>query len=289
MIKIDKKDEIYPNLLSKIKNMPEQLYVKGNIQLLNKPAIAIIGTRKNSSYGERMTIKFARELSEYGLTIISGMAIGIDTIAHKETIKSGGQTIAVLPSGFEHIYPKENIELYNQILENDGLIITEYEEKVEADSEKFIERNRIVSGMSIGILVIEGGVRSGTSVTARLAKEQGKKVFCIPSSLENSKGITPNNLIKKGGILVTDVNDIIKQYPELKLKKKKIKVRPILDDNVKEEYKDIYNIIPSKGTIHIDKICEKLEMKIEEINYKIMMLELDEKIVSLPGKMYKRK
>ena len=164
----------------------------------------------------------------------------------------------------------------------------EYENDIKADYNKFLERNRIVSGLSIGTLVIEGGKRSGTSVTARLTKEQNKLVFCIPSSLENPKGITPNNLIKQGNILVTQVEDIIQKYPELNLKiikntKKKI------EEVIEKEYKEVYKIIPEEGTIHINEILKKLNLGIQEINYKLMMLELEDKIVSLPGQNYKRK
>ena len=209
----------YPEELRKIEKPPKQIYLRGNYKLIKTPGIAIIGSRKCTSYGEKMAIKFSKELSLYGLTIISGMAKGIDSFAHIGSIEATGNTIAVLPSGFNNIYPEENKELYEKILENGGLLISEYEENEKASSKNFLERNRIVSGLAIGTLVIEGGYRSGTSITANLSKKQGKNVFCIPSSLENSKGITPNRLIKEGAYLVTQVEDIICKYPELKLNK----------------------------------------------------------------------
>lgn len=285
-MKISKNDKLYPSILKHIKNPPKYLYCNGNINLLESPGIAIIGSRVCTNYGKRIAIEFSKGLSEYGITIVSGMAKGIDSFAHNGALEAGGNTIAVIPCGFNNIYPKENKDLYEKILENNGLIITEYEENEEADSKKFLERNRIVSGLTIGTLVIEGGYRSGTSITANLAKKQGKNVFCIPSNLESSKGITPNKLIKEGAFLVTEVEDIINKYPEMKFTKKKLKK---VDENVKEEYKDIYNCLDYEKTIHINEITKIVKLNISEVSYKLMMLELDDKIISLPGNNYKKK
>ena len=181
------------------------------------------------------------------------------------------------------------MNLYKQILENDGLIITEYEENEEASSKKFLERNRIVSGLAIGTLVIEGGYRSGTSVTAKLTKEQRKNIFCIPSNLESSKGVTPNKLIKEGAFLITEVEDIINKYPDLNLKKKYVE-RAIKEKHlVNEEYRGIYNCLNDGKATHINEIVKKLNLSINEVSYKLMMLELEDKIVSLPGNNYKIK
>lgn len=288
-MKITIEDNKYPEQLKKIKNPPKQLYLKGNIKLLNVPGIAIIGSRECTKYGEKMAKKFAKELSMYGLTIISGMAKGIDSFAHIGSIENAGNTIAVLPSGLNNIYPKENNKLFDEIIKNNGLIITEYEENEEANSKKFLERNRIVSGLAIGTLVIEGGHRSGTSVTARLTKKQEKNIFCIPSSLENPKGITPNKLIKEGAFIVTEVKDIISQYPDLKLKKKRAKKLKRENNSINEEYKEIYNCLENERTTHINEIVKKLNLSINEVSHKLMMLELEDKIVSLPGNNYKKK
>lgn len=287
-MKIDINNPRYPKQLKKLNNPPKQLYLKGNIKLLETPGIAIIGSRKCTEYGEKMTDKFSSELSLYGLTIISGMAEGIDSFAHMGSIKTTGNTIAVLPSGLNKIYPEKNINLYKQILENNGLILTEYEEDEKADTKKFLERNRIVSGLAIGTLVVEGGYRSGTSVTANLTKKQGKNIFCIPSSLENPKGITPNKLIKEKAFLVTEVEDIISKYPELNLKKQEIKKEEIKDNAIDDEYRRIYNILNKEKPIHINEIVKKLKLDVNEVNYKLMMLELEDKIISLPGNNYKK-
>lgn len=287
--KINIEDSRYPKQLKKIKKPPKQLYLKGNIELLNTIGIAIIGSRECTKYGEKMANKFAKELSIQGLTIISGMAKGVDSFAHIGSVMTTGNTIAVLPSGFNNIYPEENINLYNQIIKNNGLVLTEYEENEKESSKKFLERNRIVSGLAIGTLVIEGGYRSGTSVTANLTKEQGKKVFCIPSSLENPKGITPNKLIKEGAFLVTKVEDIIKEYPKLNLNKQEIKKIEIEEETISKEYKTIYNILGREKVININEIVKNSKLDISEVSYKLMMLELEDKVVSLPGNNYKKK
>lgn len=292
-MKIDIEDRGYPEQLRKIHNPPKQLYLKGNAKLLDTIGIAIIGSRCCTKYGEKMAKKFSKGLSLQGFTIISGMAKGIDSFAHIGSIETTGNTIAVIPSGFNNIYPKENIKLYNKILDNNGLVITEYEENEKATSERFLERNRIVSGLAIGTLVVEGGFRSGTSVTAKLTKEQGKNVFCIPSSLEKPKGITPNKLIKEGAFLVTEVEDIISKYPEINFKKvrkkTKKKVENFEENLINDEYKIVYNILDKEKEIHINDIVKKLKLDINEISYKLMMLELEDKIVSLPGNNYRKK
>lgn len=288
-MKISIDDKEYPEQLKKIKNPPKQLYVKGNIELLHTKGIAIIGSRGCTEYGKKMARKFAKELSLEGFTIVSGMAIGVDSFAHIGSIEGTGKTIAVIPSGFNNVYPEENKKLFEEIIKNGGLVITEYDENVKADSKKFLERNRIVSGLAVGTLVVEGGYRSGTSVTAKITKKQGKKVFCIPSSLENEKGITPNKLIKEGAILVTEVADIVEKYPNINLQKEKAKNIKIEKDEICEEYKDVYNLLNKEKSMHINEIVKKVNLNINEITYKLMMLELDDKIVSLPGNNFKIK
>lgn len=282
MIKIEIDDIEYPDILRKIHNPPKRLYIQGNMKLLQEPAIAIVGSRKCTKYGENVTKKFAKELSLYGLTVISGLAEGIDSFSHIATLDVNGNTIAILPSGFKNIFPKSNKQLYEEILNRNGLVISEYEENEEASSNKFLERNRIVSGLSIGVLVVEGGYRSGTSVTATLAKNEGKKIFCIPSSLENKKGITPNKLIKEGAFLVTEPEDIIKEYPELNLKKQEY-----IENFIKDEYKEVYSVLENE--IHIDEIIKKVNLSLSQINYQLMMLEIEDKIISLPGNYYIKK
>lgn len=282
-MKLEYNSKFYPEKLRKIENPPKQIFAMGNIQILNDMGIAIIGSRNCSTYGARMAKMFTKKLNQYNINIISGMALGIDKYAHLTTIEERGKTIAVLPCGFNHVYPKENIFLIDKIINSNGCIISEYNPEEKATSKKFLERNRIVSGISDGVLIVEGGYRSGTSVTAKLAKEQNKKVFCVPSSLENPKGLIPNKLIKEGAILVRDEKDIIYYYENIETKK----IEELENKNVSKEFIDLYNIINDE--IYIDDIVRKSNLKIEEVNYQLIMLELEGIIEQLPGKRYRRK
>lgn len=280
-------NEVYPEQLRKIKNPPSRLYAIGNVELLKEFGIAVVGSRKNTQYGERMCKTFVRDLVNYNINIISGLAEGIDSIAHITCLKNSGKTIAVLPSGIGNIYPAKHKELANEIIMNGGLILSEYEENIKADSEKFLERNRIVAGLAKGTLVIEGGIRSGTSVTARYTMEDENPVFCIPSSIENSKGITPNNLIKKGGHLVTEIEDILTCFPDTKFVSR-IKKKVDICIEVPENLRDIYKMLDCTPK-DSDEIARVLKKPISEVNYKLMLLQLEDKIVELPGKRYVRK
>ena len=177
---LDINNKNYPDLLRKISNPPQKLYVVGDEKILNNKSIAIVGSRCCTEYGAREATDFSKKLTEQGLQIVSGLANGIDSFAHKGCLEKNGKTIAVLGCGFNRLFPKENRGLFNKIIENGGAIISEYLPSAEPSSDKFRKRNRIVSGLSIAVLVIEAAYRSGTSVTARIALSQGKKVFCIP-------------------------------------------------------------------------------------------------------------
>ncbi len=178
--KINIADKEYPEKLRAIKAPPRNLYVIGNLTLLKEESIAVVGTRHITDYGKRYGKMICKGIAERGITIVSGMAIGSDTLAHEVALEYTGKTIAVLPSGFENIFPKKNKKLFNEIVKKGGLVISEYDPYIQPNSERFLERNRIVSGLSEGVFVIEALFRSGTSVTAKLAKEQGKDVFALP-------------------------------------------------------------------------------------------------------------
>lgn len=276
---------MFPKKLKNIKKYPQQIYVEGNIGLLDSVGIAVIGSRHHSDYGERMCKFFVKELVKYGVTIISGLAEGIDSISHKTSLENGGNTIAVLPCGLNNIYPKTNIKLYKDIINSGGAVISEYSSDIEADYKKFLERNRIVSGLSVGTLVIEAGYRSGTSVTARISKEQGKKIFSVPSSLENYRGVTSNKIIQNGGKLVTCVEDILEEFPEICFEKQEIYAKY---NYVDEEYADVYNSLSYKPQ-HINEIAKKCGSTINEVSYKLMMLELEDYVIQLRGKNFIRK
>ncbi len=180
-------NEKYPEKLKNIYNPPKGLYIEGNIDLLKQPAVAIIGSRNCSKYGEIVAKRFAIDLAKKGIVVISGMAIGIDSFAHIGTLVGKGKTIAVLGSGLNCIYPRENEKLYYKILEKGGAIISEYESNEEPKPIHFPERNRIISGLCDKLIVVEATKRSGTSITVNYALEQGKEIYAVPGNITSFK------------------------------------------------------------------------------------------------------
>ena len=206
-------------------------------------------------------------------------------MAHETALKYVGKTIAVLPSGFENIFPKKNEKLAKEIVEKGGLLVTEYSPKTLADSSKFLERNRIVAGLGMALVVIEALKISGTSVTARIAKSQGKKVFALPGSLDSKYSVGTNNLIKNGANLITSAVDILKSYPQFANKKLKVET----SQNVKEEYKKIFFYIFSDKYLSLEEIIKKTGMPTREVITKLTLMELEEIVEQEIGKGYRRK
>lgn len=316
MIKIEFDDIDYPFLLRKISNPPKELYVEGNKDILNNNIIAVVGSRSNTEYGKKWCEIFCRDLIEYNLNIVSGMALGIDSVAHWSSVNEGVPTIAVLPCGLENIYPKENIKLFKKIIDGGGAVISEYMPKVEANSHTFIQRNRIVAGLSMGVLVIEAAFRSGTSITAKIAKDNGRPVFCIPGSLDNIKSIGTNNMIKEGAFIVTEATDIVSKFKFLKKVRKKREVDDFtsnlelkndnsnnirnedlvnkLDNSSKNEeelidkkYRKIYELIPKEG-VNINDMVIANNLNLAEVMEKITMLEIMGKVKRKAGNRYSR-
>ncbi len=201
-------EDAYPEKLRNIYAPPQRLYAVGNLEALKDKSIAIVGCRECSKYGMDNAMKFGYELAKKGVCIISGLARGIDTYAHWGAIKAYGKTIAVLGCGLDVIYPKENLVLYKEILRTGGLIISEYPLGTKPERHHFPARNRIISGLSNGVLVIEAKKRSGTLITVNHALEQGKDVYALPGNISSSNSYGTNELIKEGAIPVTHVKDI---------------------------------------------------------------------------------
>lgn len=201
-------------------------------------------------------------------------------------LKANGKTIAVLGSGFDNIYPSSNKKLFQNILNNHGAIITEYPPNVEKCPDNFRKRNRIISGLSMGVLVIEAAQKSGTGITVKYARSQGKSIFCIPNSLENKKGEGTNRLLKRDGILVTNANDILEYYNMKKINQISIdEIEAQIDIEVKPEYRKIYDTI-RKGIININQISKQTGISITELNSLLLMMELEGLIESKPGNNY---
>lgn len=209
VIKIDIKSKYYPEKLRCIDSPPKELFCLGNLELMNAKSIAIIGSRDYSNYGERAAKDFSYNLAKNNICIISGLAKGIDSFAHEACLVAGGKTIAVLGSGLDVIYPKENLGLFNKIILNDGLVVSEYPLGTKPQKQNFPARNRIISGLSDGILVIEAKEKSGTNITVDFALEQGKDVFVVPGNIYSKTSNGTNFLIKEGAIPVTNFLDII--------------------------------------------------------------------------------
>lgn len=209
--------EDYPKQLKEIFDAPLKIYVLGNKEILKQNSIAIVGSRNATEYGKKVALKFSKELSEKGINIISGLAIGIDTYAHLGTLQntSKGKTIAVLGSGLDEIYPKANTELAKKILKSGGCIISEYPLGTKPEKMHFPQRNRIISGLSKGVLVVEASEKSGALITADFALEQGREVFAVPGNISSITSIGTNNLIVEGAKMVRNCADILNEMPNV--------------------------------------------------------------------------
>ena len=204
-------DKAYPQILKNIYDFPKKLYIKGNKAILNNTSIAIVGCRENTKYGEKVAKSFAYHLAKNNIVIISGLARGIDSYAHIGAIYAKGKTIAVLGNGLDITYPKENKILADKIIEYGGCLISEYPIGTEPSKMNFPARNRIISGMSQGVVVVEAKERSGSLITADFALEQGKNVFAVPGPITIQTSVGTNELIKQGAIPVTNYRDILRE------------------------------------------------------------------------------
>lgn len=287
---IYKSDNAYSNLLKNIPNPPKKLYAIGNISLLNKNSIAIIGSRNSSEYGRNITKKITKELVENNIVIVSGMAKGIDSVAHETCIKNGGKTIAILGSGFNYIYPKENEKLFYNIIKNDGLILSEFPADSPVQMKNFPRRNRIISGLSLGVLVVEAAYRSGTSITAKFAKAQDRTVFCIPNSIGNKNSYGTIELIKNGATVIRSAKDILTKlnlnlHIDHNAEKKKIlnKQLKILDESGRK----IFNCIYENEGVGAEEISAKTNINIIKVNQLLTFLEIDEFIINIGMNKFK--
>lgn len=290
-------DEHYPPLLKEIYDPPILLWYKGNEEVLSSDGIAVIGTRRTGKYGTEQAKRWSRAITEAGFTINSGLAYGVDSLAHREALHSGGKTIAVLGSGIDVIYPSKNKSLVSEIIEKGSVVITEYSPGTQPDAMNFPGRNRIVSGMSHGVLVIESGVKGGSMITARSALDQNREVFVIPHQLGSKFGEGCNYLIRTGqGKLVQTMNDILEEINPAQLN-----ILPNLELNLRSEQKigirwKSLNLdeqettlcrIMEKGEMHIDQICDEIKKPVFELHATLLNLELKGAIAQKAGKYYK--
>jgi len=281
---IKKSSRDYPKILKEIHNAPKQLYVRGGLPKDHNLNFAIVGTRAASEYGKTLAFKIAKELAELGFNIVSGLALGIDTQAHLGALEGKGRTTAVMGSAIDDnsIYPSENLNLVKKIISSGGAVISEYEPGTKSEIWFFPERNRIISGLSQGVLVVEAPEKSGALITARLALEQNREVFAIPGSIFSKNSFGANNLIKSGAKVVTSVDDILE---ELNLTDLKVKKGIEEKENLTEEEKIILNII-EKELIHIDKICKISKMAANKVLSIVSLLEIRGIIKNIGGSKF---
>ncbi len=278
------KDRDYPTLLKDIPNSPPVLYVAGTLKKEEDQfALGVVGTRKASAYGRQVTEQFAKELAQGHVTVVSGLAHGIDTIAHTATLDAGGRTIAVLACGLDIIYPHENLNLAKRIVESgQGALITEFPLGVKPDSRNFPARNRIISGLSLGVLVTEAPKQSGALITANFALEHGRDVFAVPQNIYSAGAGGVNKLIQDGAHLVTNVNDILFSL-NLFMIPQQIEIQEILPENAEEQ---TLLALLSHEPVHIDEIIRDAGLPTMTVTSTLMMMELKGMVRQVGGMMY---
>lgn len=271
IVTIKSADTAYPELLRQIHDFPKILYCRGNLSLLTKTCFAVVGTRKLTSYGKEVVQNVVRGLVQSGFVIVSGLALGIDTVAHQTTLDCEGKTIAVLGTPVDQIYPPENSKLAQSILNNDGLIISEYPSGYPGLKVNFALRDRIISGLSKGVLVVEAPEKSGALITARCAIDQNRDVFAVPGNVFSSNSFGPNYLIKKGAKLVTSAQDILDEYgSNLKLFEEDKTILSTKDP----VQKIILAILDNNGTVFMDDIIRKSNKETSKIIAALSVLEI---------------
>ena len=273
-------DSFYPESLRKIQYPPKRLYFRGKFPR-NGIFFAIVGTRRCSDYGKEIAFSFAKTLAEKGVIVVSGMARGIDTFSHKGAIEGGGKTIAVLGTGVDEksIYPKENIPLARKILESGGCLISEYPPGTPGRKENFPKRNRIISGLSKGVLIVEAKLKSGALITANLAKKQKREVFAVPGPVHslNSKG--PHSLIKKGARLTETVEDILKFLNVSSRKRGREVTGKTLEERLIIE-------VLKNGCLSVEEIIERSKLNPQQVSITLSLLEIESRVKSLGGNIY---
>ncbi len=288
-------DPEYPDLLKEIADAPFVLYVKGEVSPASKTSIAIVGSRRASMYGITIAEKFALELAERGITVVSGLAKGIDTAAHRGALRAKGSTLAVLGSGLANIYPVENKKLFEMIAESgNGAVISEFPMTMPPVSYNFPQRNRIISGLSVGVVVVEASAKSGALITSDFALEQGREVFAIPGKIDSPSAIGVNNLIKQGAKLVSSVEDILEEFslaagptPSKKNSKESICTNRFVEDNLTQDEERLFALL-SKAPKHVDQIVNDCGRSVSQAMSGLLHLELKGLIKQLPGKFFVR-
>ena len=278
------KDKDYPTLLSKIKNPPFVLYGKGNSKILSSISFAVVGARRTTHYGREVTAIFTQDLVHAGFTIVSGLAMGVDGISHKTTLDSNGKTVAVLGCGVDCCNPSENLSLYKRIIEEGGAIVSELSLSHPPTKGSFPARNRIIAGLSLGILVTEGGEDSGSLITANYALSFNRRIFAVPGPITSSLSKGPFKLIQKGAKLVTSAEDIL---VELKIDNGKLKIGDEKERRKKgtKEEEEILKILENES-LHFDEIVRRSQFSSSKIGSLLSIMEIKGLVKSLESGIF---
>ena len=296
-------DGVYPTLLRETYDPPVTLYVKGAwAECLEQPCVAIVGSRRCSTYGQNAALMLARELAQRGVTIISGLARGIDAAAHRGALEGGGKTVAVMGTGLDQFYPRDHSKLALEILKRGGGLVTQFPLGTPPVSENFPYRNRVISGLSLGVVVVEAAENSGSLITARLAMEQNREVFAVPGNITSRNSFGTNYLIKGAGAkLVQQWQDIASELPPeiaaqlLPPPSKKKKKGELVDQlqlapsDLNEHERVILKLLNTDTPQQIDSLAETTKLSITQLTAALLTLEMRELIRALPGKCFVRK
>src|SRR5450432_685971 len=285
-------DPEYPQSLLQIYDAPVLLYVRGDAQVLNLPSISIVGTRRPTLYGTQMAERLGREIAARGVVVVSGMARGIDALAHQGAMAANGRAIGVLGTGVNVCYPKENKKLYDKVLER-GAILSEFPLGTHPAPKNFPIRNRIVAGMPLGVVVVEGAQYSGSLITARLAMEFGREVFGVPGNVTQPVSFAPNQLIKQGAKLVTNCEDVIEELPTpvraalTRAEQPEVEQRNLLvAASLNSSEKRVYDLLSVDQARLIDDIVEESGLNSSEVLATLFDLEMKGVIRQMPGKQF---
>jgi len=280
-------DKNYPQRLLNCYDSPTLLYYRGTAELNASKIIAIVGTRHNTDYGKTVCEKIIEELSQENILVVSGLALGIDTIAHKASLKNHLQTIGVLAHGLDRIYPSQNKTLAKQMTEQGGLL-TEFISQTTPDKQNFPKRNRIVAGISDAVIVIETGKKGGSLITAELGNNYNKDVFAVPGRVSDSKSEGCNYLIRNNkAALINNANDLLDLMNWNAVEKPAIKKQRELFIELSPDEKLMVDILQEKGNVHIDELYFKSNLSSSAVAAALLMLEMQGIVASMPGKMYK--
>lgn len=281
-------DEDYPQRLKEIYDPPPILYLRGEFKKEDELAVSIVGSRRTSPYGRWVTEKLSQELASHGVTIISGMARGIDSVAHLGALSAGGRTIAVLGCGVDRVYPSENRVLFQRIIDH-GAVVSEFPMGSPPEGSHFPKRNRIISGLSIGVVVVEASEESGSLITAHYALEQGREVFAVPGNIGTKGSRGTHLLIRQGAKLIESSEDILEEIlPQWKREKERLEEIETPEPELTPEEREIYKQM-GENPLHIDTIIRESGLDPGKVSSLLLNLELKGLIVQWPGKCFSRK